>query len=111
MITHTLHIGERVFDDYDRRWGYVALIGNQKEDCKINDEMEDAVVLLVDEPLDKEYWNSEWETFAENCYQVSDKGTFFGNTVCVEHHRDEMSTDYPLYCPDRDENLFEFELD
>lgn len=110
MITHTLHIGERVFDNNDGRWGYVALIANQKEDCKINDEMEDAVVLLVDEPLDKKH-NSEWETFAENCYQVSGKGTFFGSTVCIEHHRDEMGTDYPLYCPDLDENLFEFELD
>ena len=110
MITHTLHIGERVFDNNDGRWGYVALIANQKKDCKINDEMEDAVVLLVDEPLDKKH-NSEWETFAENCYQVSGKGTFFGSAVCIEHHRDEMGTDYPLYCPDLDENLFEFELD
>ena len=90
--------------------GYIALIGNQKEDCEINEDEGDTIVLLVDEPLDKAH-NSECETLAENCYQVSDKGTFFGSTVCIEHHRDEMSTDYPLYCPDRDENLFEFELD
>ena len=110
MITHTLHIGEKVFDDHNKNWGYIALINNKKEDCEINDEMEDAVVLLVDEPLDKKH-HSEWEAFAENCYQISDKGTFFGNTVCIEHHRDKMNDDYPLYCPDLKENLFEFELD
>lgn len=110
MITHTLHIGERVFDDYNRRWGYIALIGNQKEDCEINEDEGDTIVLLVDEPLDKAH-NSECETLAENCYQISDKGTFFGSTVCIEHHRDKMGTDFPLYCPDRDENLFELELD
>ena len=111
MIEHTLHIGECVWDDVTERWGYIALIANKNEDCIINEETRDAIVLLTDSlNIDGRY--SEWETEAEDCYQIAPGRFFWGEIVCFEHFKDEMDSehDFDYYCPSRSENWWEFEV-
>ena len=110
MITHTLHIGEMVADYENEKWGYIVLINGKEEDCLISDANRDAIVTLWDRPSIEEK-TSEWETLAEDCYQVAEDKFFRGELVCKEHLRDEMTYKYPYWCPAEDENLYGCELD
>ena len=110
MVTHTLHIGDYVFDYCDRRGGYVVLIGGEEKDTEITNENRDIVVTLWDAPTIEERC-SEWETEAEDCYQMVEGKTFHGEKICYEHCKDELQSDYPYYCPEYDENVYEVELD
>ena len=110
MVTHTLHIGEYVFDYCYRCGGYVALIGGEKKDTEITDENRGVIVTLYETPA-MEKNCARWETEAEDCYQMVEGKTFHGEKVCYEHCKDELMTEYPYYCPEYDENILEVELD
>lgn len=36
MITYTFHIGEKVYDDHNKKWGYIEAIGGQDMDTQID---------------------------------------------------------------------------
>ena len=44
----------------------------------------------------------------QEVYKIVEGKTFQGETVCYEH---DCDIEYPYYCPTRDENLYEVELD
>lgn len=98
-------IGERVWDDCDSRWGYIALIQGKDADAELDED--DAILTLDDEP-DFASSHSEWETTAGFCYQIAECKTFQGEIVCREHV--QMEGEYPYFCPERSENLYEVEL-
>ena len=110
MILHTLHIGEMVADYHNGKWGYIKLINGKEEDCLISDGNRDAIVTLWDRPTIEEK-TSEWETLAEDCYQIAEDKFRNGELVCKEHLSDEMAYKYPYFCPAENQNLYEFELD
>ena len=112
MIEHTLHIGERVWDSHNCRWGYIALVGAFASDFVVDEESRKYPVLLVDTPPTDKKWHSEWETAAEDCYQVAPDRYFWGKELCYEHRKDEFDWehDFDYFCPERNENCWEFEV-
>jgi len=93
-------IGERVFDSHDNRWGTILLIAGADHDDCVD---EDCVITL--KPDDS---GGEDETLAAALYKIAPGKTFRGSPVCWEHCSE---IDYPYYCPDEDENCYNFELD
>lgn len=110
MILHTLHIGEMVADDHNGKWGYIKLINGKEEDLLINQETREVVVTLWDRPFIEEK-TSEWETFAEDCYQVAEGKFYNGEIVCIEHLKYDVCYGTMYYCPAEGLNIFEVELD
>ena len=112
MIEHTLHIGERVWDSHNCRWGYISLVGPFASDFVVDEESRKYPVLLVDTPPTDKKWHSEWETAAEDCYQVAPDRCFWGEEVCYEHRKDEFDEehDFDFFCPERNENCWESEV-
>lgn len=101
-----MKIGELVYDYNSNRWGYVAKIGNEPKAATILPDETDKIILLV-EKWDDENWISEWETFAEDVYQIAERKSYKGEIVCYEHN----DVSYPYFCPKFNENLYHFEVD
>lgn len=93
-------IGEKIFDDYDMRWGKILLIGGAD-----HDDVVDVDCVITYKPIGG---LGECQTEAGNCYQIAKGKRFQGHQVCVEHFVD---IDYPYYCPDLQENCYTIELD
>lgn len=101
-------IGELVYDDEFNEWGYISLIN---ADCKDGstekDEDEDDFVFTLQDVPYGEVPNSEWEQNPRNLYQIAEGESFNNEVVCYEHH--ETEDNYPFYCPQLQENCFDFE--
>jgi len=106
MVTHVLKIGQRIFDTYDKRWGKVLLIGGKDEDKIIRSKDADMIILYKPDDSD-----GECETTAAESYPLVEGRYFWGEEVCTEINVDEFDDDhdYDFYCPERDENCWDFE--
>lgn len=87
MIEHTLHIGERVWDNHNCRWGYIALVGAFASDFVVDEESRKYPVLLVDTPPSDKKWHSEWETAAEDCTKLLQIDTFGAKSSATNTER------------------------
>ena len=99
-------IGERVWyeDDYECGWGTIVLLNGSdsiKEDV-CSDYNGDIIT------IQKDGCRSEIETTPSCIWQLAPGRTFRGKPV-VWNHDEEL--DYPLFCPDEDENCYHVELD
>lgn len=106
MISHELKIGQRIFDTCDNRWGVVLLIGGEEKDMDISVEESDTIVTYRPDNSD-----GECETTADMAYPLVEDKYFWGEDVCLEIHRDDFDDDhdYDYFCPERDENCWDFE--
>lgn len=104
MIAHTLTLGERVFNIDNGKWGKIVRLPNRKNKFEVNEKSADYIVILA-------YEVGEEEVEAQWCYQVANGRYFWGNEVCYEHFKDkfEKGHDYDFFCPNREENCFDFE--
>lgn len=110
LVPHTLHIGECVWDEQTLQWGYIKEIRGTKLDMAVGENTRKLFVLLEDSPgIDDR--RPDWETHAEDCYQIAEGVTFKGKMVVHEHYRYEMETRYPYYCPDEYCNCIAEECD
>lgn len=101
-MRRVFRIGEKIWDDHDKRWGVVLLVcGQDRDDVVYSDN------IITYKPDDSD---GEAEVEASRCYQLAEGKTFSGFPVCWEHS-DEICTDYSFFCPDLEENCFYFELD
>jgi hypothetical protein len=91
-------------DDHERGWGQIVLI-NRTDKPKAVPCCDYAGDIIT---IRKDGCNSEIETTPSCVYQLAPYYTFRGN-VCVFEHNEDI--DYPLYCPDEDENCYFFETD
>lgn len=109
IMIRTLHIGEKVYDDFNAKWGYIEVIGGQDKDTEINfEEDSEVVITLMDEPKFEDSY-SHWEVFARDIYPIAKGKRYKGHLVCYEH--DRFLSKYPYFCPDEYCNLEEEELD
>lgn len=97
MKKRVFTIGERVWYNADHMtgWGKIGLIN--REDTYKQYNCDDDDILTVEKDS-----GGEIECWPENVYQLAHGLTFFGNPVVWDHESEE----YPLYCPERDENVF-----
>lgn len=105
MIAHEMKIGATIFDIHDMRWGEVLLINGVAEDAWLTDE--DSIVTY--RPVDTD---GECEILAREAYPLKVDRYFWGEDVCMEINVDEFDDDhdYDFYCPERNENCWEFEV-
>lgn len=119
MVARTLHIGERVFGvlphgDYcignivsinlDVRDKYFSGVELNENVCiQLEDDFEDFGVRGEMINLN----NQEIYQIVENKVAPNKDNAI----VCYECHRDEIDGDYPYYCPEWCENLYEFEIE
>lgn len=98
-------IGERVWwnDDHMYGWGTIALINREEtyKEYPCSDYNGDILTITKDS-------GGEIETTPSRVYQEAYGYTFFGMPLVWEH---DEEIDYPLYCPDRDENVYMCEVD
>ncbi len=100
-------IGETVFyDDHasKRGWGKIILINNsnmyKEEICSDNNG--DTITIR------KERSKKEVTLAPSQVYNLARGRKFWGNRVVWEH---SVESNYPFYCPDRDENCYHFEVE
>lgn len=99
-------IGEKVWTPVvgdNGKWGVISHI-NRTTDYKwypLCDEQEDIIGIKTDD-------GEECEVSPSECYQFIPNRTFRGHAVVLEH---SVELDYPLYCPEEDENCYVFETD
>lgn len=95
-------IDERVWfeDDHMNGWGTIALVGGERRypEYPVSEE----VITIAKES------GGEIETTPDRVWQLSPYA-FQGYATCWEHN--ETDDDYPLFCPERQENCFFFECD
>ena len=109
MITYTFHIGEKVYDDHNKKWGYIEAISGQDKDTQIDFKDDSEVIItLMDKPIFNKS-HSHWEVFAEDIYPIVNEKRYKGKPVCYEH--DRFLSKYPYFCPDVYCNLEEEDLD
>lgn len=95
-------VGQRIYDDHDKRWGTIVFFPGNPE-SKVEVLAEDGLITYKPD-------NSigECETTALSAYHIAEGMRFHGCVVCWEHNE---NVDYPLYCPEREENCFLSEID
>lgn len=108
MISHELKIGQRIFDTRHWMYGKVLLIGGEEKDRVLSKEDTDVIVTYRPDNS-----TGESEVMADRAYPIVEGKTFRGEEVFLEILRDEFTDgrDYNYYCPDYNENCFDFETD
>lgn len=118
MIEHKINIGDVIYDDCNGEWGIVCAIhavGNGISSLLLTNEMGDTIIgytpcyFVGGECIECHGYS---ETTADNAYpHIADK-YFWGCDVCLEINADEFDEehDYDYYCPERNENCWEFEV-
>jgi hypothetical protein len=119
MVARTLHIGERVFGvlphgDYCS--GNIVTINFQKKDKHFSgDELNEPVCIQLDDDFEEFGVRGEMINIDNQyIYQIVQNKVAPNKDnaiVCYECHRDEIDGDYPYYCPEWSENLYEFEVE
>lgn len=119
MIPHTINKGDIIFDDYTKQWGIVCVLhrpNNQESSISLTADMEDTIIGYTPCYMGD---NDEWieqqgycETQACDAYPLVPNRYFWGEMVCTEINKDAFDEehDYDFYCPERDENCWEFEV-
>lgn len=102
MRRRVFTIGERVWYEQDHMtgWGKVGLINREDTFKQYNCDVDDILTIEKDS-------GGEIECWPDNVYQVAQGLTFFGLRVVWDHNSEE----YPLYCPEREENLYMIETE
>lgn len=102
MNKRVFTIGERVWYNMDHMtgWGTIGLINRSEMFKQYICDDDDIITVEKDSGGEIECWPS-------GVYQVAQGLTFFGHPVVWEHQSEE----YPLYCPERDENLWMVETE
>ena len=98
-------IDERVwyFEDHEHGWGRIGLVNGDDNygEYICCDANGDILTIIKDS-------GSEIECVPSNVFQIAPNRTFFGEPVVWEHTEE---IDYPYYCPARDENCYNVEVE
>lgn len=97
----TFSIGERVWDEGERRWAFILSLQLSGRQSAL---LHDAVPIMLTDGV------SSWQQNAGKIYKVAPRRTFRGRPVCYEHAGDIAAGCCGYYCPDLAENCFENEL-
>lgn len=93
-------IGQEVWDDNTCTWCKVKEIPGGRPG-KSNVLKNTATVIVTT-------GKKAWTALARDLYQIAPKLTFHGKRVCYEHR--ETRDHYPYFCPEEQENCWDFEL-
>lgn len=106
LSARNLSVGEEVYVVIDGelicKAEIVSFPSGKKEQHYAGDELNESVNVRS---LDT---NNVASIDNQDIYKIVPGKTFKGEEVCYEHN---LEVDYPYYCPARDENCYEIELD